>query len=143
MSSLPTNENNTLQDEEDNVDTELFNDNNSVVVDDLKLLHNFAKQQIFLWIKFIFNKSSLNIGGQIYQVYIKECAPKLKGIKSLKDVSNKNKYFNFIWKTGTSRGSSAVQSGLSAKRSSIYTYMYNKFQGKFIYVFIIFLLFLT
>ena len=110
---------------------ELFSADNTVVIEDLKILFHFAKEDLFQRVKFLFNESILSVGNQIYNVYIKECVPKLKGTSTLKGDLEKKMYVNFIWTTGTTSSRPAVQRGLSAKRTTVYNGMRNKFEGKF------------
>ena len=109
----------------------LFKHDHPVVMGDLKVLRNFAKEYLFEMIKFVFHKSTLDIGNLIYEIYMRECTPKLTGTKMLKNDIKKKMYCNFIWTTGTTSNRPAVQSGLSSRRTTVYNFMHNKFQGKF------------
>ena len=117
---------------ETEVDTkDLFTPDHPIVLGDLKVLYKFAKDHLFQIIKFVFHKSTLNLGNQIFEVYMKECTPNLTGVKIFNNDVEKKMYCNFIWTTGTTSSHPAVQSGLSCRRTAVYNSMHNKFLGKY------------
>ena len=103
---------------------------NPVVVQDLEILLNFAKEELFTKTKFLFRPDDLNVGNRAYNLFVKCCKEKLQGIRKVQDSNFEQYYLNFIWTQGTRGRPNLIQRGLTSKRSAVQTYMAYRFAGK-------------
>ena len=93
---------------------------------DLKVLVEYIKIDLFPKAKFVLGKSEWDLGGRIYNDYIKCCHGRI-GNQTMTHVERES-YMEKIWMKGLTQN--LQKKALVQKRSAIYTVMQNKFTGK-------------
>jgi hypothetical protein len=92
---------------------------------DLKVLVEYIKNDLFPKAKFVLGKEEWDVGGMIFNDYIKCCDGRI-GLKTMTEVE-RERYMEKIWMTALNK--KVQQKALVQKRSAIYTVMQNKFTG--------------
>jgi hypothetical protein len=91
----------------------------------LKVLVEYIKNDLFP-AKFVLGKEEWDVGGMIFNDYIKCCDGRI-GLKTMwRRLKEKRNYMEKIWMTALNK---KIQKALVQKRSTIYTVMQNKFTG--------------
>ncbi len=92
---------------------------------DLKVLVEYIKNDLFLKAKFVLGKDEWDVGGMIYNDYIKCCNGRI-GLQTMTE-TQRERYMEKIWMRGLNKR--LQKKALVQKRSAIYTVMQNKFTG--------------
>ena len=92
---------------------------------DLKVLVEYIKNDLFPKAKFVLGKDDWDVGGTIYKDYIKCCKGSV-GLYTM-TVEERETYMEKIWLRGLNK--KLQKRALAQKRSAIYTVMQNKFTG--------------
>ena len=93
---------------------------------DLRVLVAYIKFDLFPKAKFVLGKNELDLGGTIYNDYIKCCHGRI-GLQTMTDAVRES-YMEKIWMKALTKN--IQKKALVQKRSAIYTVMQNKFSGK-------------
>ena len=93
---------------------------------DLRVLVEYIKNDLFPKAKFVLGKNEWDLGGRIYNDYIKCCHGRI-GLQTMTDVVRES-YMEKIWMKALTKN--IQKKALVQKRSAIYTVMQNKFTGK-------------
>jgi hypothetical protein len=93
---------------------------------DLKVLVEYIKIDLFPKAKFVLGKNEWDLGGTIYNDYIKCCNGRI-GLQTMTDEVRQS-YMERIWMKALTKN--IQKKALVQKRSAIYTVMQNKFTGK-------------
>lgn len=104
--------------------------------EDLTEIKRWARNVLFNKVKFLYRgeaelDSISNNKGMVYQLYLEECQEKLPGVKASESIGPEYKliYTSLLWHRATM--DNIISKGLSTGRSSSYTSMQNKFDGKY------------
>jgi hypothetical protein len=92
---------------------------------DTKVLLEYIKNDLFQKAKFVLGKDEWDVGGQIYNDYLKCCDGRI-GVQPMTEVIRK-RYMEKIWMKALNKN--LQKKALVQKRSAIYTVMQNKFTG--------------
>jgi hypothetical protein len=92
---------------------------------DLKVLVEYIKNDLFLKAKFVLGKDEWEVGGMIYNDYMKCCNGRI-GLQTMTE-TQRERYMEKIWMRGLNKR--LQKKALVQKRSAIYTVMQNKFTG--------------
>jgi hypothetical protein len=92
---------------------------------DLKVLVEYIKNDLFPKEKFVLGKDKWEVGGMIYNDYIKCCNGRI-GLQTMVEVV-RERYMEKIWMRALNK--KLQMKALVQKRSAIYTVMQNKFTG--------------
>lgn len=95
---------------------------------DLKLISKWAKDDLFVFSKFLYQESDLEPDGKIYKLFVGQCMNRLSGVKAATDGITKQFYAKIVWETA--RKDNLISSALNLRRSGVYTVMLNRFLGK-------------
>ena len=93
---------------------------------DQKVLVEYIKTDLFPKAKFVLGKNEWDLGGTIYNDYMKCCHGRI-GLSTMMDVVRES-YMEKIWMKALTKN--IQKKALVQKRSAIYTVMQNKFTGK-------------
>jgi hypothetical protein len=93
---------------------------------DMKVLVDYIKNDLFPKAKFVYGKDDWDVGGRIYNDYIKCCKGRI-GLQTMTDV-DRERHMEKIWMRALNK--KIQKKSLVQKRSAIYTVMQNKFIGK-------------
>jgi hypothetical protein len=93
---------------------------------DMKVLVDYIKNDLFPKAKFVYGKDDWDVGGRIYNDYIKCCKGRV-GLQTMTDV-DRERHMEKIWMRALNK--KIQKKSLVQKRSAIYTVMQNKFIGK-------------
>ena len=93
---------------------------------DFRVLVEYIKNDLFPKAKFVLGKNEWDLGGRIYNDYIKCCHGRI-GLQTMTDVVRES-YMEKIWMKALTKN--IQKKTLVQKRSAIYTVMQNKFTGK-------------
>jgi hypothetical protein len=93
---------------------------------DMKVLVDYIKNDLFPKAKFVYGKDDWDVGGRIYNDYIKCCKGRV-GLQTMTDV-DRERHMEKIWMRALNK--KLQKKSLVQKRSAIYTVMQNKFIGK-------------
>ena len=93
---------------------------------DMKVLVDYIKNDLFPKAKFVYGKDDWDVGGRIYNDYIK-CWKGRIGLQTMIDV-DRERHMEKIWMRALNK--KIQKKSLVQKRSAIYTVMQNKFIGK-------------
>ncbi len=96
---------------------------------DLAVLVNYIKIDLFKKAKFVLGKDEWDVGGRIYNDFIKCCNGRI-GLTTMSDVV-RERYMETIWMKALTKN--IQKKALVQKRTSIYTVMQNKFTGELHY----------
>jgi hypothetical protein len=96
---------------------------------DLKVLVEYIKTDLFPKAKFVLGKDEWDVGGRIYRDYIKCCHWRI-GLQTMTEME-RERYMERIWMRALNK--KVQQKALVQKRSAIYTVMQHKFQGNWHY----------
>jgi hypothetical protein len=103
--------------------------------EDLTEIKKWARNVLFNKVKFLYRgeaelDSTSDNKGMVYQMYLGECQDKLPGVKAAESIGPEYKliYTSLLWQRATM--DNIISKGLSTGRSSSYTSMQNKFDGK-------------
>jgi hypothetical protein len=94
---------------------------------DVKVLVEYFKNDLFPKDNFVYKKERWNVGGKIYDDYIKCCGGRI-GLQTMTEVE-KERHMEKIWLRALHN--KVQKKALVQKRSAIYTVMQNKFAGKY------------
>jgi hypothetical protein len=92
---------------------------------DMKVLVEYIKNDLFPKAKFVLGKNEWDVGGQIYNDYIKCCNGRI-GLQTM-TADVRERYMETIWMKALNK--KVQKRALVQKRSAIYTVMQNKFIG--------------
>jgi hypothetical protein len=92
---------------------------------DLKVLVEYIKNDLFQKAKFVLGKGEWDVGGMIYNDYIKCCRGRI-GLQTMTEVE-RERHMEKIWMRAMNK--KLQKRTLVHKRSAIYTVMQNKFTG--------------
>ncbi len=92
---------------------------------DLKVLVEYIKIDLFPKAKFVLGKNEWDLGGTIYNDYIKCCNGRI-GLQTMTE-TQRERYMEKIWMRALNK--KLQKKVLVQKRSAIYTVMQNKFTG--------------
>ena len=92
----------------------------------LKVLVEYIKCDLFPKAKFVLGKNEWDVGGTIYNDYMKCCRGRI-GLSTMTEVEREN-HMEKIWMKAMMKN--MQKKALVQKRSAIYTVMQNKFTGK-------------
>ena len=92
---------------------------------DLKVLVEYIKNDLFPKAKFVLGKDEWDVGGRIFNDYIKCCKGRI-GLCTMTEVE-RDRYMEKIWMKALNKN--VQKKALVQKRSAIYTVMQNKFIG--------------
>ena len=92
---------------------------------DMKVLIEYIKNDLFPKAKFVLGKEEWDVGGRIYNDYIKCCNGRI-GLQTMTEVV-RERYMETIWIKALNK--KVQKRALVQKRSAIYTVMQNKFIG--------------
>jgi hypothetical protein len=92
---------------------------------DLRVLVDYIKLDLFPKAKFVLGKNEWDVGGRIYNDYIKCCHGR-SGLQTMNDVVRES-YMEKIWMKALTKN--IQKKALVQKRSAIYTVMQNRFAG--------------
>ena len=92
---------------------------------DLKVLVEYIKNDLFPKAKFVLGKDEWDVGGMIYNDYIKCCNGRI-GLQTMTE-TQRERYMEKIWMRALNK--KLQKKVLVQKRSAIYTVMQNKFTG--------------
>jgi hypothetical protein len=92
---------------------------------DLKVLVEYIKNDLFPKAKFVLGKDEWDVGGTIYNDYIKCCDGRI-GLQTMTE-AGRERYMEKIWMRALNK--KLQKRALVQKRSAIYTVMQNKFTG--------------
>jgi hypothetical protein len=104
--------------------------------EDLAVLTRWVKSELFDVVKFLYNpENDLKIDGTLFNLFVRDCRDRLVGLKDRTGSSAANKeyrrmYVESLWNEATRKKNNIIADGLSARRSSIYSSMQNRFIGK-------------
>ena len=93
---------------------------------DMKVLVEYIKNDLFPKAKFVLGKDDWDVGGRIYNDYIKCCKGRI-GLQTMTEV-DRERHMEKIWMRALNK--KIPKKSLVQKRSIIYTVMQNKFTGK-------------
>ena len=93
---------------------------------DLRVLADYIKIDLFKKAKFVLGKDEWDVGGRIYNDYIKCCNGRI-GLTTMSDVV-RERYMETVWMKALTKN--IQKKALVQKRSAIYTVMQNTFSGK-------------
>ena len=103
--------------------------------EDLTEIKKWARNVLFNRVKFLYRgeaelDSISDNKGMVYQMYLGECQDKLPGVQASEAIGPEYKliYTSLLWQRATM--DNIISKGLSTGRSSSYTSMQNKFDGK-------------
>jgi hypothetical protein len=92
----------------------------------MKVLVDYIKDDLFPKAKFVYGKDDWDVGGRIYNDYIKYCKGRV-GLQTMTEVE-RERHMEKIWMRTLNK--KIQKKALVQKRSAIYTVMENKFAGK-------------
>jgi hypothetical protein len=92
---------------------------------DLKVLVEYIKNDLFPKAKFVLGKDEWDVGGTIYNDYMKCCDGRI-GLHTMTE-AGRERYMEKIWMRALHK--KLQKRALVQKRSAIYTVMQNKFTG--------------
>jgi hypothetical protein len=92
----------------------------------LRVLVEYIKIDLFKKAKFVVGKDEWDVGGRIYNDFIKCCNGRI-GLQTMTDVV-RERYMETVWMKALTKN--IQKKALVQKRSAIYTVMQNKFTGK-------------
>jgi hypothetical protein len=92
---------------------------------DLRVLVDYIKLDLFPKAKFVLGKNEWDVGGRIYNDYIKCCHGRI-GLQTMND-ADRESYMEKIWMKALTKN--IQKKALVQKRSAIYTVMQNRFAG--------------
>lgn len=97
-----------------------------VLKEDMLVITTYVKEEMYYGVKFVYDaKLDLAIGEQIFNHFHRTCKKRLEGLKKYERQQEKELYIRYVWKHAMDE---RVQlDALSAKRSSVYTVMQNRF----------------
>ena len=102
---------------------------------DLAEIKKWARNVLYNKVKFLYRgeqelESTSEKKGMVYQMYVEECQDKLTGVIASESVGPEYKliYKRLLWQRATNE--SIIARSLSSGRSSSYTSMQNRFDGK-------------
>jgi hypothetical protein len=93
---------------------------------DMRVLVEYIKMDLFPKAKFVLGKNEWDLGGTIYNDYIKCCHGRI-GLQTMTEAVRAS-YMEKIWMKALTKN--IQKKTLVQKRSAIYTVMQNKFTGK-------------
>jgi hypothetical protein len=93
---------------------------------DMKVLVEYIKNDLFPKAKFVLGKDDWDVGGRIYNDYIKCCKGRI-GLQTMTEV-DRSRHMEKIWMRALNK--KIQKKSLVQKRSAVYTVMQNKFTGK-------------
>ena len=93
---------------------------------DMKVLVDYIKNDLFPKAKFVYGKDDWDVGGRIYNDYIKCCKGRI-GLQTMTEV-DRSRHMEKIWMRALNK--KIQKKSLVQKRSAVYTVMQNKFTGK-------------
>jgi hypothetical protein len=93
---------------------------------DFRVLVEYIKNDLFPKAKFVLGKNEWDLGGRIYNDYIKCCHGRI-GLQTMTDVVRES-YMEKIWMKALTKN--MQKKALVQKRSAVYTVMQNKFTGE-------------
>ena len=101
--------------------------------DDLILLSQWAKNELFEKVKFLYNpEKDLRVNGALYTLFVSDCHSRLVGLKSpIATGEYRKMYVQFLWQEGNKRKVNLVANGLTKRRSVVYAAMQIRFVGKY------------
>ena len=104
-----------------------------VVKEDLLLLSQWAKVDLFEKVKFLYNpEKDLQVNGRLYKLFINDCKDRLVGLKGPMAVGEyRRMYVELLWQEANKKRRNLIATGLVTRRSSVYTAMQNRFVGKY------------
>ena len=86
--------------------------------------------------KFLYNlEKDLQVNGKLYKLFVANCRERLVGLRSpLATGEYRRMYVELLWQEANKKRRNMVANGSTAKRSSVYLAMQNRFVGKSINV---------
>lgn len=93
---------------------------------DLRVLVDYIKIDLFQKAKFVLGKKEWDLGGTIYNDYVKCCNGRI-GLQTMTETVRQS-YMERVWMKALTKN--IQKKALVQKRSAIYTVMQNKFTGK-------------
>ena len=94
---------------------------------DLRVLVEYIKIDLFQKAKFVLGKNEWDLGGMIYNDYIKCCHGRI-GLQTMTHMEREGHMEKIVWMKALTKN--LQKKALVQKRSAIYTVMQNKFTGK-------------
>jgi hypothetical protein len=104
-----------------------------VAKEDLELLAQWVRTDLFDRVKFLYNpEKDLRVGGALYQAFVRDCRERLVGLKGPQASAQEysSMYLELLWREANKKKKNVVANGLTSKRSSVYSAMQNRFIGK-------------
>ena len=102
----------------------------TVAKQDLSLVSQWAKFDLFEKVKFLYNQDKdLEVGGMLYKLFVNDCKDRLVGLKGTVGEYRKI-YVELLWQEANKKKCNLVANGLTTRRSSVYATMQHRFVGK-------------
>jgi hypothetical protein len=102
----------------------------TVAKQDLSLVSQWAKCDLFEKVKFLYNQEKdLEVGGMLYKLFVNDCKDRLVGLKGTFGEYRKI-YVELLWQEANKKKCNLVANGLTTRRSSVYATMQHRFVGK-------------
>ena len=101
--------------------------------EDLAIVTQWVKNELFEKVKFLYNpEHELQVNGILYNLFVDDCKGRLVGLNTPTATGEyRRMYVELLWNEANKKKKNLVANGLTAKRSSVYSAMQNRFVGKF------------
>jgi hypothetical protein len=105
----------------------------SVSKEDFAVLKYWVRDMLFEKVKFLYNNSvDLRVGNALYNKFVRDCNDRLVGLKNTAAGSEAERvYLELLWTTANGKNRNMVASGLTTRRSTVFSSMQNQFTGKY------------
>ena len=102
-----------------------------VNLEDLEVLSNWVKKELFEKVKFLYDADTeLRLNGEVYCHFVRSCKDRLIGLKGVDAVGEYRRlYVELLWQEANQKRRNLIANGLTMRRSSVYTGMQNQFVG--------------
>jgi hypothetical protein len=104
----------------------------TVLQEDLQLLSQWVKSDLFEKVKFLYDPTEeLKVDGPLFNLFVVDCKDRLVGLKDPKAIDGYRRlYVELLWQEASRKNTNLIASGLTTRRSSVYSAMQSRFVGK-------------
>jgi hypothetical protein len=110
-----------------------MNNRQSVSKEDFAVLKRWVRDVLFEKVKFLYNNAQdLRVGNALYNKFVRDCKDRLVGLKYTTGGTEPEKvYLELLWTTANGKNRNIVSTGLTTRRSTVFSSMQNQFTGKY------------
>ena len=104
----------------------------TVLQEDLQLVSQWVKSDLFEKVKFLYDPTEeLKVDRALFNLFVVDCKDRLVGLKDPKAIDGYRRlYVELLWQEASRKNTNLIASGLTTRRSSVYSAMQSRFVGK-------------